>query len=263
MPYQVLKREPDACAFRPIRSLTTVAFSAALLVQMAQAGFATTLGAPPINVNGAHLAIAGLERNNSVFVPVRGFFEKLGAKVTNSGSSFVATRQGKELARMTVGSRNATVNGSLQTLPVAPFMSGGVAMLPLRVISEAAGASVSYVASPRAVDVTRSAGAGMAEAAAGGAAAATVAQAAAPAAAPAATDVASAAPIADTQRNESGIPWWLWALLALLILGLIVWALTRRKKEPIITTTSSVRGSEPTITTGKGRSSDPTINTRK
>ena len=276
MPYQVLKKEPDACAFR-LRKFSIVAtLSVALITEISGATFATTLAAPPINVNGSHVTIAGLERDNSVFVPVKGFFEKLGAKVTTSGSTLVAIREGKQLARMTIGSRSAEVNGATQMLPVAPFMSGGTAMLPLRSLSEAAGASVSYVAAPRAVNVTRSAGVGMtgagtAGAAAAGAAAATVAQAAspaaqdaAPAAAPAATDVASAAPVADTQTNNSGIPWWVWALLALLILGLILWALTRRKKEPVITTTSRPRGNEPTITTtGKADGNEPTITTRK
>ncbi len=276
MPYQVLKREPDACAFRLEKFAAIATLSVALFTETSGATLATTLTAPPINVNGSHVTIAGLERDNSVFVPVKGFFEKLGATVTTSGSTLTASRQGKQLARMTVGSRNATVNGATQMLPVAPFVAGGTVMLPLRSLSEAAGATVSYVTSPRAVNVTRSAGAGMAAGAAGagmaaagtagavaaGAAATADAQAAAPAAA--ATDVASAAPVADTQTNNSGIPWWVWALLGLLVLGLIIWAITRRKKEPVITTTSRPRGSEPTVTTtGKSDNNDPIIKTRK
>lgn len=276
MPYQVLKKEPDACAFRLGKFATVATLSAALITEVSGATLAKTLAAPPINVNGSQVSIAGLERDNSVLVPVKGFFEKLGAKVTMTGSTLIATRQGKQLARMTIGSRSANINGATQMLPVAPFVSGGTIMLPLRGLSEAAGASVSYVTAPRAVNVTSSAsagmaGAGMAGAAAAGAAGATVAQAAspaaqdaAPAAAPAATDVASAASVADTQTNSSGIPWWVWALLALLVLGLIMWALTRRKKEPVITTRSSVRGNQPTITTtGKADGTEPTITTRK
>lgn len=283
MPYQVLKKEPDACAFRlgKIAAVTTLSIS--LLVEASGATLASTLAAPPINVNGSHVAIAGLERDNSVFVPVKGFFEKLGARVTMSGSTLTATREGKQLARMTVGSRSAIVNGATQMLPVAPFVAGGTVMLPLRSLSEAAGATVSYVPAPRAVNVTRSGEAGMAgsgtagattagavAAGAAGAAAAgaagttatTDAQAAAPVAA--ATDVATAAPVADTQTNDSGIPWWVWALLGLLVLGLIIWALTRRKREPVITTTSHPRGSEPTVTTtGKSNDNEPIIRTRK
>ena len=264
MPYQVLKSEPDACARRTIRLLSATALTAALLTRMAGSTDASTITGPPISVNGSRVAIAALERNNSVFVPVRGVFEKLGATVTSRGPSFVATRGGKELARMTVGNRSATVNGASRALAVAPFLSDGTVMLPLRVISEAAGASVAYAAAPRGVSVTRSNRAGIAGTTAAGVAGVTVARAAGPAPGSPATGVASAAPVADSQTSESGIPWWLWALLALLVLGLIFWALTRRKSESIITTRSSARGSEPTIsTTGTGRSSEPTINTRK
>ncbi len=264
MPDQVLNNEPNACAFWLGKVFTVATLTAAIFTHTSGSSLATTLSAPPINVNGAHVGIAALERDSSVFVPVKGFFEKLGAKVTTSGTTLVATRQGKQLARMRVGSRTAIVNGSTRTLPVAPFLSGGTAMLPLRSISEAAGASVAYVTAPRAVDVTRSIGTGVAGAAAAGAAAATVAQAAAPAAAPAATDVAGAAPAADAQTSNTGIPWWVWALLALLVLGLIIWALTRRKKEPIITTTGSTRRNESVInTTAKSSGNEPTINTRK
>ena len=54
------------------------------------------------------------------------------------------------------------------------------------------------------------------------------------------------------------------ALLALLVLGLIIWAVTRRKKDPVITTTSRPRGSEPAVTTtGKSNNNEPIIKTRK
>ncbi len=259
MPSQVLQKELNASAFGVRKLFSAAMLTFTLLAKPAAASSASSMTAPPISVNGSRVTVDGLERNNSVFVPVRGFFEKLGAKVTHTGSSFIATRQGKELARMTVGNRNATVNGPAQILPVAPFMAGGAVMLPLRVISQAAGASVAYAASPRSVNVTRAAGATgavAAGAAVAGAGAATVAQAAAP--------VASMAPVTDTQTNQSGIPWWVWALLALLVLALIFWAVTRRKKDPVIVTSSTVRANEPTIgTTGKGHSSEPTITARK
>ena len=94
------------------------------------------LAAPPIIVDGSHVTIAGLERDNRVFVPVEGFFEKLGAKVSASGSTLIATRHAKQLARMSIGTRSATVDGTAHLLPVAPFVSGGKVMLPLRSLSE-------------------------------------------------------------------------------------------------------------------------------
>ncbi len=254
VPYQVRKKEPDACAFGLKRAVAAATLVLALITHVSSVTYASPTAASPISVNDSHSTIDGIERNYSVFVPVLGFFEKLGAKVSNTGSSFIATRHGTEPARMTLGSRRATVNWSEPMLPIAAFVSGGAAMLPLRVISEAAGASVAYAAPPRGLDVTRSAaGAGAVPSGGGVAAAApaTVAQAVAPAAGPAATDVASAAPVTGTQTNRRGVPWWLWALLALLVLALIFWAIARGKKDPIITTSGEVRGNDPTINTRK------------
>ncbi|MDQ2858427.1 MAG: copper amine oxidase N-terminal domain-containing protein [Candidatus Eremiobacteraeota bacterium] len=177
---------------------------------------ATTLAAPRITVDGATVGVPAVQRNSAVFVPVRGVFEKLGADVSyKPPGSILARKDGRDLARMTVGSRAATVNGSSATLSAAPFASQGHVMVPLRLISEAAGATVAYVASPRSVQITRRTAAAIA---------------------PVAQPVASAAPVAEERH---GFPWWLWPLLALALLALIL-MLMRRRKEPIIRTTSSV-----------------------
>ena len=193
---------------------------------------ARTLDAPPIDVNGAQTAVSGIQRGNSVFVPVRGVFEKLGAVVRYSQpSSITATKNGKLLARMHVGSRIANYDGSTHALSIAPFTAKGNVMIPLRLVSEAAGATVVYQNSPRAIRIQQPI---------------VVAQAAAPAVAPAATDAATA----TTKAADSGIPWWVWLLLGLVVIGIIL-ALMRRKKDPIISTSST------------GRSSDPNIKTRR
>ena len=265
MAYQARPRESNACAFRLRGFIGASALGIGLLAPLGGAVSAATTSAPPISIDGSHTSVAALEHNDVVLVPARGFFERLGATVTSTPASFVATRDGKKLAVLAVGSRVATINGEARTLPFAPFVSAGNVMIPLRLVSEAAGAAVAYSSSPHSVNVTRAAaatGVAAAGAAAAGAGAAAVSQAAAPVAAPAATEVASATPVADTQTNESGIPWWVWALLALVLLALIVWAVTRRKREPIITTSSTARNKEPIITT-TSKHNDPTITTRK
>jgi len=187
---------------------------------------AATLPAPAIAVNGSAIGVSGLQRNNAVFVPVRGVFEKLGADVTyKAPGSIVARKDGRDLARMTVGSRAATVNGASQILSVAPFASQGRVMVPLRLVSEAAGATVAYVSSPRSVQITR--------------------KTAAAAVAPVTEPVASTAPVPEERH---GLPWWLWPLLALALLALLL-MLMRRRKEPIIRTTSSVRTDDTKIRT--------------
>jgi hypothetical protein len=211
------------------RSSAAIAATFVIACATASAGAAATTQAPPISVDGARVSVPALERNKQVFVPVRGVFEKLGANVLYSApASIVASKHGKDIAHLTVGSRIATVNGVSQRLAAAPFAAMGHVMVPLRFISEAAGANVAYVASPRAVNITRAVAA---------AAAAPVVAAAGP--------VAGAAPVTDEQH---GIPWWVWLLAALILIGIVV-ALMRRKKEPIITTSSSGRASDPNITT--------------
>lgn len=212
------------------RSLSGLAAALAIGYATASVVSGATTQAPPIAVDGSAVSVPALERNRQIFVPVRGVFEKLGAHVAYTPpASIVASKNGKELAHLAVGSRTAMVDGVSHRLAAAPFESHGHVMVPLRLISEAAGASVTYMPNPRAVRITRAA----------------VAAVVAAAPAVAAEPVASAAPVTAEQH---GIPWWVWLLAALVILG-IIFALMRRKKEPIITTSSTGRSSDPKITT--------------
>lgn len=108
----------------------------------------------------------------------------------HSTTQSARAKNGKYLAHLTVGSRSAMINGVLQHLTSAPFAAQGHVMVPLRLISEAAGATVACVSSPRSVNITHR----------------TVAAAAA-APVVAADPVASAAPVAEEEHR--GIPWWI------------------------------------------------------
>ncbi len=214
----------------PARSVVRAAMAALCFAvasnALPQAASAMTQAAPPISVDGSAVGVPALERNGRVFVPVRGVFEKLGASVDFTPPASIDARQhGRDLAKLAVGNRSATVRGAQQTLDVAPFLSGGHAMVPLRLISEAAGATVAYAQNPRSIRITQ-----------------------AVAAAPAAAATADAAAQAPQERH--GIPWWVWLLAALVLLGIIL-ALTRRKKDPVIATSSTGRRADPTIKTRK------------
>lgn len=170
--------------------------------------------APTIYVNGAQTAVPAVERNKRVFVPMRGVFEKLGATVDYSPPGRVAAKKnGASLAQLTLGSRTALVQGSARQLEAPPFKSASRIFVPLRLISEAAGAKVAYIAAPRSVRIT------------GG-----------------------TAPVAEAQSatQRHGIPWWIWLLLALLLLFLLLRFLRRPAHDGVITTRSS---SDPTIGT--------------
>ncbi len=173
-------------------------------------GSASFAAAPPIYVNGTQTAVSAIVRNNQVFVPVRGVFEQLHADVAyNAPRTVVARKAGSELVNLTLGSRNATVQGANRTLQTAPFMSASRAFVPLRLIGEAAGATVVYSAVTRTVHIDDH-----------------HAVAAAPVA---------AAPVA----SDHDLPWWLWLLLALVLLGLVLLLVRRRKPDPVIRTRST------------------------
>jgi len=84
-----------------------------------------------------------IERAGRVFVPLRGVFERLGASVVYQAGVINATGNGRDVS-LTIGSTQATVNGSPQTLDVAPFIVGASTYVPLRFVSQALGASVNY-----------------------------------------------------------------------------------------------------------------------
>jgi len=196
------------------------AFALALVAGLAwpQSYASAAVSSPPVYVNGQPTNVPAIVRGSQVFVPVRGVFEKLHAAVTYTPPQSVVARKGKaDLVRLTLGSGDATVKGSPRTLATAPFLSGGRAFVPLRLLSEAAGASVAYSAAPREVRIVS------------------------PQAAVAAAPAPSSAPVA----RHHGIPWWVWLLIALVLLALLFALMPRRKSEPTISTRSSPN--DPTI----------------
>ena len=98
--------------------------------------------------------------NGRVLVPLRGVFEQMGANVLwNQQAHLVtATRAGTEV-QLTIGSQNATINGSPINLDVPAMVLNGSTMVPIRFVSEALGAQVGWLAADRLVTInTTSAG---------------------------------------------------------------------------------------------------------
>ncbi|MFA4931763.1 MAG: copper amine oxidase N-terminal domain-containing protein [Caldisericia bacterium] len=93
-------------------------------------------------------------------VPMRFIGEAFGATVTWDAPTrrvFVETKGSLNhkplLMVMTIGSKKATVNGKAMTLDVAPAIVAGRTFVPLRVISETLGATVTWHADTRAVSI--------------------------------------------------------------------------------------------------------------
>lgn len=111
-----------------------------------------------VTVNGEPLALSPgpVERSGRVFVPLRGIFERLGASVVYSAGTINATSSGTTIS-LRIGSTQATVNGQVQNLDVAPFIVGATTFVPLRFIAQSLGANVGYDNATRvvAIDLAR------------------------------------------------------------------------------------------------------------
>lgn len=107
-----------------------------------------------VTVNGQPLALSPgpIERMGRVFVPLRGIFERLGAAVVYSAGTINATK-GATTVSLHIGSTQATVNGAVQYLDVAPFIVGATTYVPLRFIAQSLGADVGYDNSTRVVAI--------------------------------------------------------------------------------------------------------------
>ena len=101
-----------------------------------------TLDAPPVIVNGV------------TFVPLRFIGEALGAEVTwNDALKVVFLAKGSSRVQLSIGSKLAIIDGRITQLLEAPRIQNGRTMVPLRFISEAFGADVTWDQATKAVTV--------------------------------------------------------------------------------------------------------------
>lgn len=91
-------------------------------------------------------------KDGSTTVEFRPIFEKLGLDIewNDSKQSVTGTSQGKSLS-LVLGQEEANVNGSMTSLPTAPFLNQGYTFVPLRFVGEATGRKVLWDANLKAV----------------------------------------------------------------------------------------------------------------
>ncbi len=128
---------------------------AASIVSLGVALAATPAFAVSVTVNGQTIPLnpPPIERAGRVFVPLRGVFQQLGASVVYEGGVINATGNGNTIG-LHIGSTQATVNGNVQALDVAPFIVGASTYVPLRFVSQALGAGVNYDGTNQIVALT-------------------------------------------------------------------------------------------------------------
>jgi hypothetical protein len=126
---------------------TALAFALGLALA-AEAQVAITINGSAVNVSPGPII-----QDGRVFVPLRGVFENLGASVVYDDGQINA-QGGQNTISLHIGSSQADVNGQPQTLDVAPFIVGASTYVPLRFISQALGANVSWDESDHLVAIT-------------------------------------------------------------------------------------------------------------
>ena len=118
-----------------------------LSLSLVVACLAPVAAAPTILVDGIRLPadVPASVSGDRVLVPLRGVFERLGARVSFDAPSRTASavRDGT-LVQVTVGSPVAWVNGQRRTLDVGAKEVAGRVLIPLRFVAQALGVAVDY-----------------------------------------------------------------------------------------------------------------------
>lgn len=103
---------------------------------------------PNIQINGKFIPMTAakpLIKDGSVYVPLRGIFERLNAKVQwEEATRSIKIIKQNNIVKIAIGSREANVNGEKLNLEQVPFINIGTTYVPLRFISEAFGAKVGW-----------------------------------------------------------------------------------------------------------------------
>lgn len=133
-------------------ALASSAFLMAATISSAQPMITTELNGSRIQFDQPPVMQGG-----RVLVPLRGIFENLGADVlyNPSNRTIKATGDGQTV-ELTLGQRQAFINGRQVYLDVPADTIGGRTMVPLRFVSEAMGADVKWQSASRTVAITRS-----------------------------------------------------------------------------------------------------------
>lgn len=105
-------------------------------------------GSPRVTVDNAPVPFTGqqpIDDQGHVLVPLRGVFEKMGAKVGyDAPSRKITAKSDKSTVEMNVGSATATVNGQPMTLAAPVKVTNGAVLVPVRFLSENLGSSVKF-----------------------------------------------------------------------------------------------------------------------
>lgn len=101
---------------------------------------------PTVMIDGSPMTFTDqppIVRAGRIYVPMRAIFERLGATVVYDNGTINATRAGRRV-QLQIGSPVATVAGQQVQLDAPPFEVAARTLVPLRFVSQALGARVSW-----------------------------------------------------------------------------------------------------------------------
>ncbi len=108
-----------------------------------------------INGSEYHFSPSPVIKSGTALVPMRPFFEALGAEVQwNNTSKIVIGKRGNITVSLSIGSTTADVNGQKRVLSVPAQLINGNTYIPLRFVGEALGDNVVYDSASRTIKIT-------------------------------------------------------------------------------------------------------------
>lgn len=117
----------------------------------------SSMAAITVNVNGNPLSFSVPPRhvNGRTMVPLRSIFEALGALVSwDPTTRMISVTRGDTDVHLSIGDREAYVNGQTVKLDTPAMIINGTTMIPLRFVSEALGANVQWTEATQNVSIT-------------------------------------------------------------------------------------------------------------
>ena len=129
------------------------------MVGSASMAFAADTGKITVTVNGETVKtdVAPVMENDRILLPMRAIFETLGCNVSyrvNDGKQFVTAFRGDKQVILEIGKNEITVDGETKALDVAAKIENNRTLVPVRAVSEAMNADVSWNGETKTAEVT-------------------------------------------------------------------------------------------------------------
>lgn len=115
------------------------------------------LGQKSMTVNGTKKAIdsAPVLKNGTTYVPIKHVLDAFGGQASwDSKNQRVTVVRGGKLIDLVVGQKEFIINGKRQSATVAPYVSGGRTLVPLRLVSEQLGLTVKWEQNTKTVTIS-------------------------------------------------------------------------------------------------------------